>query len=78
MLGLPLARLVKPRALKVAWLLYPLIVTFVVVSTGNHWWLDAFLGALTAAFSAYVADRLLARARPHAWAFGAARAEAPA
>ena len=78
MLGLPLARLVKTRVLKVVWLLYPLIVTFVVVSTGNHWWLDAFLGAATAAVSAYVADRLLARARPHAWAFGAARAEAPA
>jgi membrane-associated phospholipid phosphatase len=78
MLGLPLARLVKLRALKVFWLMYPLIVTFVVVSTGNHWWLDAFLGALTAAVSAYVADRLLARARPHVWAFGAARAEAPA
>jgi membrane-associated phospholipid phosphatase len=78
MLGLPLARLVKWRVLKVIWLLYPLLVTFVVVSTGNHWWLDAFLGALTAAVSAYVADRLLARARPHVWAFGAARVEAPA
>ncbi|MDX6668471.1 MAG: hypothetical protein QOK04_1851, partial [Solirubrobacteraceae bacterium] len=78
MLGLPLARLVKSRVLKVVWLVYPVIVTFVVLSTGNHWWLDAFLGAATAAVSAYVADRLLARARPHAWAFGAARAEAPA
>jgi hypothetical protein len=39
------------------------------VGTGNHFILDAVLGALTAAISAYCASRLLARARPHAWAF---------
>ena len=24
------------------WSLYPLLVTFVVVATANHWWFDAF------------------------------------
>jgi len=71
MLGIPLAYLVKSRVLKVMWSLYPLLVTFVVVSTGNHFWMDAVLGAATAAVSAYLASALFARARPHVWAFRA-------
>ena len=34
------------------WLAYPPVVTFVVVATANHWWLDAFLGAAVAAVAA--------------------------
>jgi hypothetical protein len=67
--GWPVARLVRPRVLKLAWSLYPLLVTFVVVATGNHFLMDAVLGALTAGVSALAAQRLLARARPEAWAF---------
>jgi membrane-associated phospholipid phosphatase len=78
MLGWPLARLVKHRAFKVFWSLYPLLVTFVVVATGNHFWMDAFLGAVVAAISAYVAKEVLARARPTVWAFAPVRAEATA
>ena len=59
---------------KVAWALYPLLVTFVVVATANHYLTDVFLGALTAGVSALLAQRLLARARPHAWAFAPATA----
>lgn len=59
---------------RVIWGLYPLFVTFVVVSTANHYVTDAFLGAATAAFSAATAKYLLARARPDAWAFGHAQA----
>ncbi len=74
--------LVNPFAavpsMHVAWRLYPLLVTFVVVATGNHFLMDAVLGALTAAVSAYVAQFLLARARPNAWAFRHAEAGAPA
>jgi len=69
MLGWPLARLVRWRALKVLWLMYPFVVTFVVVVTGNHFWMDAFLGALVAGVSALAADRLFARARPAVWAW---------
>jgi membrane-associated phospholipid phosphatase len=78
MLGWPLARLVKHRVFKVVWFLYPFLVTFVVISTGNHFWFDAFLGAVTAGVSAYVAKYLLARVRPTVWAFSPAEAGATA
>ena len=51
--------------------LYPLLVTFVIVATGNHFLADAILGAITAGLSAWAAS-WLARARPTAWAFSAA------
>jgi membrane-associated phospholipid phosphatase len=79
MVGWPLARLVKPRPLKVVWFLYPFLVTFVVVATGNHYFLDAVLGAMTAGISALLSQELLARWRPQAWSFGRERkAEAAA
>jgi membrane-associated phospholipid phosphatase len=78
MIALPAMRLVRWRALKVAWSLYPGIVTMVVVVTGNHWWLDAALGALVAAVAAVAATFALARARPAVWAWRAVPAEAPA
>jgi hypothetical protein len=72
LVGWSMRKMVSPRLAKVAWSLYPLLITFVVVATGNHYLTDVFLGALTAGASALLAQRLLARARPHAWAFGAA------
>src|SRR3954454_2071849 len=71
MIGWPLAKLVQWRALRVFWLLYPLVMTFVIVVTGNHFIADAVLGALTAGVSGYSAW-WLARARPAAWAFAPA------
>jgi hypothetical protein len=62
-IGWPLARLVRWRALRVLWFLYPFLVAFVIVATANHFILDAFLGAVTAGVSAYAAHRL-ARTRP--------------
>ncbi len=72
--GWSMARLVSFRVAKVAWSLYPLLVTFVVVATANHYLTDVFLGAMTAGVSALLAHRLLARARPDVWAFGQATA----
>jgi PAP2 superfamily len=72
-IGLTMFRLSTHRLTKVAWSLYPALVTFVVVATANHFLVDVFLGALTAAISFAVAQRLLARARPEVWAFGASR-----
>lgn len=69
MLAVPAMRIVRARALKVAWALYPGLVTFVVVVTANHFWLDAALGAAVAAVSAWVAHVALARVRPGAWAW---------
>jgi membrane-associated phospholipid phosphatase len=78
MIGWPMARLVKPKPLKVAWFLYPFLVMFVVVATGNHYIFDAVLGAAVAGVSALLSQQLLARWRPQAWSFGQARAEATA
>jgi hypothetical protein len=66
-------RLVKPRPLKVFWALYPLLITWVVIVTANHFWLDAAAGGVVAGLSAYT-SAALAKARPHAWAFAGAPA----
>jgi membrane-associated phospholipid phosphatase len=74
MVGGPMARLTQRWPAKIAWSLYPLLITFVVVATGNHYFIDVFLGGVTAAVSAVLAQRLLARARPDLWAFRGATA----
>jgi hypothetical protein len=74
MVGWSMFRLVQRRWAKIAWSLYPLFVTFVVVATANHYFTDVFLGALTAVVAATLAHRLLARARPDVWAFSHAAA----
>jgi membrane-associated phospholipid phosphatase len=76
MLAVPMGSMVRRRWAKAAWAVYPALVTFAVVATANHWWLDAALGALTAAVAASVA-RSLALARPQAWAWRPATAPAP-
>jgi hypothetical protein len=78
MIAIPAIKLVRHRALQVLWAIYPVIVTFVVMVTANHFWLDAALGALVAAVSASAASYALARARPDAWAWRARRVEAVA
>jgi membrane-associated phospholipid phosphatase len=76
MIAVPAIQLVRGRALKAIWMFYPLLVTFVVVATGNHFWFDAALGALIAGCSALLAKAAFARARPEAWAWRTAPAEA--
>jgi len=78
MIAIPAVKLVRTRALKVAWALYPVVVTFVVVVTANHFWLDAAFGAMVAAVSASASSYALARARPEVWAWRTARREAVA
>jgi hypothetical protein len=68
MLGVPMATMARRAWVKTLWLLYPGLVTFVVVATANHWWFDAFTGALTAGIAA-LAAMAFARARPAAWAW---------
>jgi hypothetical protein len=75
MIAGPIARLARRRVTRVLWSLYPLLVTFVIVATANHFLADAILGALTAALGAWFAA-WLARARPSAWAFEPAKATA--
>jgi membrane-associated phospholipid phosphatase len=68
MLAVPMASMSRRRLVKAIWLSYPALVTFVVVATANHWWFDAFTGALTAAVAA-LAALLIARWRPAVWAW---------
>jgi hypothetical protein len=68
MIGWSMVRIARRTPVRAFWSVYPVLMTFVVVSTGNHWFFDAATGALVAALSA-VAAVLIARARPHAWAW---------
>jgi hypothetical protein len=77
MIGWTLAKLSRRKAVRVMWILYPFLMTFVIVATANHFILDALLGALTAGISAYGA-RCLARARPGVWRFSIDRVPAGA
>lgn len=54
---------------KISWALWPLLVSWVTIVTANHYWLDAVLGWIVALTAALIASRLLARARPEAWAW---------
>jgi hypothetical protein len=78
MIAVPAVFLVRNRVLKALWAVYPLLVTFVVVVTANHFWMDAALGALVAVVSAIAASEALARARPEAWAWRARRVKVTA
>jgi PAP2 superfamily len=77
MIAVPAAALAQYRAVRTAWSLYPLLVFFVIVVTGNHFWLDAAAGAAVASVAA-VAARALARLRPAAWSWREASGEATA
>src|SRR3984957_12554208 len=68
MIGWPMSRFVQRRPARIAWRLYPLFIAFVVIATGNHYLTDVVLGAVTAGASALLASKMLARARPDAWA----------
>ena len=77
MIAVPAVMLVRSKAAKAFWGAYPLIVTFTVMATANHWWLDAVLGAMTAGASGWAAKAVLERARPGPWSFrGGAKAAA--
>src|SRR5215210_37601 len=76
MIGIPAVMLVRHRTLKAFWVAYPCIVTFVVVATGNHFWLDAAFGAMVAAVSAWAATSAFARLRPEAWRWRTAKVSA--
>jgi membrane-associated phospholipid phosphatase len=75
MIGISGVRLSRHTYTKAFWALWPLLVSWVVIVTGNHYWVDVALGWMVALVSALVAQRLLARARPEAWSWrvGSAR-----
>ena len=82
LVAVPALLIVRRKVFKALWALYPLVVTFVVIVTGNHWLMDALAGAAVAATAAIVSARVLARAWPAAWSWGPAgprnrRSDAP-
>jgi membrane-associated phospholipid phosphatase len=78
MVAVPAMQLMRHRWVKVLWAFYPLLVTFVVISTGNHFWLDGAFGVVVAICSAVLAKTAFARVRPEAWAWRTSPAEARA
>lgn len=50
--GVALAILVRHRALRVLFLLWPMWVSFSLIATGNHFWLDIVAGILLAGLGA--------------------------
>ena len=78
MIAIPTLLIVRNRVAKVLWGLYPLLITFVVVVTGNHWFIDAVLGACVAGTAALVAGRVLSPLWPAAWSWSGEPRGAPA
>jgi hypothetical protein len=69
MVAIPAFKIVRSRPIKALWCVYPFLVTFVVLVTANHWWMDAALGVAVAAVSAFAASEAFGRVRPEAWAW---------
>jgi len=78
LISIPTLLIVKNRAAKVLWALYPVMITFVVLVTGNHWFFDALAGAAVAGTAALVAQHVLSRAWPAAWSWSGEPRGAPA
>lgn len=76
LIAVPGMRLSSSPVTRMAWSGYPLLVFFVIVVTGNHFWLDAAAGAAVACVAGVTATQL-ARARP-AWSWPEATQEATA
>lgn len=69
MIGGTGVRVSRHRLTRAFWAVWPLLVAWVVIVTGNHYWTDVVLGWAVAATAALIAARLLARARPEAWSW---------
>jgi membrane-associated phospholipid phosphatase len=59
--GLVLSSLVRRRVWKFLWLVWPLWVGFVVMATGNHFWLDVLAGIALGSAAMFVVYRLPVR-----------------
>jgi membrane-associated phospholipid phosphatase len=72
MIAIPALKVVRTPILRAGWALYPLVITFVVIATGNHFWIDTVVGAVVAGLAAWTANATFARFRPDVWAWRAA------
>ena len=73
LIGVSGARVSQHLLSRVLWCAYPLFVLWVVMVTGNHFWLDGAIGWIVAGLAALAALQL-ARLRPTAWAWQPATA----
>ena len=78
MISIPTMLIVRNRVAKALWVMYPLVVTFVVLATGNHWFIDAVIGAAVAGTAALVARHVLSPLWPTAWSWSGEPRGAPA
>jgi PAP2 superfamily len=60
--GIGVATLARRRLVRVAGAVYPLVMLFVIVATGNHFFFDAAAGAVVVSIAALVARMLSLRA----------------
>ncbi len=78
MVAVPVMNLAKHSWVRILATAYPLTVLFAIITTGNHYWFDAVMGAMVACLAAASA-RQLARLRPDHWSWReGARREATA
>jgi hypothetical protein len=62
LVGLTIARLASRRWVRVAGLVYPVFILFVIVATGNHFLFDAAAGGIVTVGAWLVARRLVSPA----------------
>ena len=73
--GLAIAALARPRSIRIAGALYPVLMLLVIVATGNHFFFDAAAGGLVVVAGWLVARTLV---RPVAWSRPPTRGAHPA
>jgi PAP2 superfamily protein len=61
LVGVGVATLARRRVVRIAGALYPFVMLFVIVATGNHFFFDAAAGAIVVGVAALVAHLLAAR-----------------
>jgi membrane-associated phospholipid phosphatase len=62
--GLAVAALARPVALRVVFCLWPVWVSYALIATGNHYWLDVAAGAALGALAVWLTSgRSAARGR---------------
>jgi len=73
--GITAAMVARRRWAKIAWACYPVLMLYIVVSTGNHFWFDGLVGASCAGLAALLARYPLTALRPDHWAWRMPRRE---
>jgi hypothetical protein len=68
MVAVPVMALARYSWVRILASAYPLTVLFAIITTGNHFWFDAVVGAMVACLAAASA-KALARVRPERWSW---------